>query len=360
MPYPFYPNPLGPAKKPVALPPPWDAPRQGEDLARDLQCYLPDQGLRDAVNAALLLGRPLLLTGEAGTGKTKLAYHLAWQLGLSEPLKFETKSTSSATDLFYLYDALRHFRAVQTPAKSPDQERNEISAREYITLNPLGLAILLSLPRSELEKRRLLPLLEKAGVPHAEPRRCVVLIDEIDKAPRDFPNDLLNELENFYFRIPELAGELGNEPIAADPAMRPVTVITSNSEKHLPEPFLRRCVYYNIPFPQKKEMRDILRGYAQDFTQAESFFNDALELFYTFRDSNPRKQPSTAELLTWLHLLREAFREKLADPHFRRQPHPLAAHPDTLKKTFSVLLKVEEDQDRIPELLDNWKQETKT
>lgn len=203
--------------------------------------YLADPGLRDACNVALLLGQPLLLTGEPGTGKTLFAYSLAWELGFDEPLKFETKSTSTARDLFYNYDPLRQFQDAQSGivGKSP---------LDYLTYNALGIAILLTGEQSEI----------KNFVPpdfiHPGKRRSIVLIDEVDKATRDFPNDILNELEHLYFRVPEL----GNVEIQANPELQPIVVITSNSEKDLPDAFLRRCVYYNIPFPQKERLADIV------------------------------------------------------------------------------------------------------
>lgn len=255
MSYPFYPRPDGPAQQPVDLPLPWNAHPDPTDHEQELACYRPDPGLKDAVNAALLLGQPLLLTGEAGAGKTRLAEHLAWQLGLGEPLRFETKTTSQARDLFYLYDALRHFQAVQI--RDPARSAQAADPLDYFTLNPLGLAILRSQPQTALAKRGLLPLLERHGERHTAARRSLVLIDEIDKAPRDFPNDILNEIETLFFRIPELAERIDNVPVRADPALRPVVVITSNSEKHLPEPFLRRCVYYHIPFPDREQMHAI-------------------------------------------------------------------------------------------------------
>src|SRR5262245_57124711 len=137
--------------------------------------YLPDKGLVDAVNVALLLGQPLLLTGEPGTGKTQLAYTLAWELGFDTPLIFETKSSSTARDLFYGYDTLSRFHAAQL--REGSQER-----LDYLTWHALGIAILQSRPRADVETW--LP----KDFRHTGPRRSVVLIDEIDKAPRDFPN----------------------------------------------------------------------------------------------------------------------------------------------------------------------------
>ncbi len=176
--------------------------------------YLADSGLVDACNVALLLGQPLLLTGEPGTGKTLFAYSLAWELGFDEPLKFETKSTSTARDLFYTYDTLKQFQ----DAQSRIADRSPL---DYLTYNALGTAILRTREKSEIEN------FVPRDFVHPGKKRSIVLIDEVDKAPRDFPNDILNELEHLYFRVPEL----GNVEIEANPELQPIVVITSNSEK---------------------------------------------------------------------------------------------------------------------------------
>ena len=144
----------------------------GRDTSREP--YLPEPGLVDAVNVALILKKPLLLTGEPGTGKTSLAESVAAELHLDAPLRFQTKSTSVARDLFYLYDAIGHFHAAQT-------EKGSVDAANFIKVQPLGIAIARTLNNVQVDA--LLPNADKRG-----PRRTVVLIDEIDKAPRDFPN----------------------------------------------------------------------------------------------------------------------------------------------------------------------------
>ena len=194
--------------------------------------YIADDGLVDAVNVALMLRQPLMVTGEPGTGKTMLASSIAWELGLDRPLVFETKSTSTARDLFYTYDTLGRFTAKELSTKAG-------APQDYVTFNALGEAIIRSSDPADLEE--ILP----SAYSHPGPRRSVVLIDEVEKAPRDFPNDILNEIERLYFRIPEL----GNRRIDANPGYDPVVVMTNNSEKSLPDAFLRRYIFFNIPFP---------------------------------------------------------------------------------------------------------------
>ena len=291
--------------------------------------YKPDKGLTDAVNVALMLGQPLLLTGEPGTGKTQLANSIAWELGFDPPLMFETKSTNSARDLFYTYDTLSRFHAAQT---------NEGSQKslDYITYNALGIAILRS--NDEAEVRQWLP----EDFEHGGRRRSIVLIDEVDKAPRDFPNDLLNEVEGMYFKVPEL----GNVRIAADEEMRPILIITSNSEKHLPDAFLRRCIYYNIPFPGKDRLREIVLTRIGSF-DGETLLSDSLDFFARLREPNSglRKKPATAELIAWLIALRE---------HGMELSKPLKSDPEIAASTLSTLVKSVEDQTIAQTVLTDW------
>ena len=292
--------------------------------------YIADPGLVDAVNVALLLGQPLLLTGEPGTGKTQLAYSLAWELGLGEPLKFETKSTSVARDLFYTYDSLGRFQAAKDDAEAA-------GPLSYLTYNALGLAILLANDHSAVEAS--LP----PGFLHGGKRRSVVLIDEVDKAPRDFPNDILNELEQLYFRIPELK----NVKIEMEPEVQPVLVITSNSEKNLPDAFLRRCVYYNIPFPDRKALEHIVACRLGEHAGGSSqFLSDALDLFLELRkpSNGLRKRPATAELLGWLLAMRESS---------GGASNPLADRKLALK-TVSSLVKTEEDHEKAAQVIHQW------
>lgn len=292
--------------------------------------YMADSGLVDAANVALLLGQPLLLTGEPGTGKTQFAYSLAWEMGYPPPLKFETKSTSTARELFYTHDTLRRFQDSQSGHASPN-------ALPYITFHALGAAILRTRERKDVVN--VLP----PSFTHNGKSRSVVLIDEVDKASRDFPNDMLNELEQLYFRIPEL----GNIKVDADPTLQPIVVITSNSEKDLPDAFLRRCIYYHIPFPDRDRLQAIVNNRLGAFVAGGNrFLDDALDLFYELRQpaNHLRKKPATAELLGWLITLQQV-RDGTDNPIDR---------PDFISYALSNLVKTAEDQRRATEIVQQW------
>jgi len=155
--------------------------------------YVASPALRDAVNVAIALGQPLLLTGEPGTGKTRLAFSVAHELGLGRPLIFYTKTTSTARDLFYTYDSLGHFHDAQL------KDKQNLNASQYIQYQALGQAII-----------------------DSHQQRSVVLVDEIDKAPRDLPNDILNELEAMSFTVRETG-----ETHTAQEVHRPILILTS-------------------------------------------------------------------------------------------------------------------------------------
>lgn len=300
------------------------------DKEREVAAYIADPGLIDAVNVALLLNQPLLLTGEPGTGKTQLAYSLGRELGY-EVLKFETKSTSTARDLFYTYDTLRRFHDAQLEIKR--------ESTDYLTYNALGIAIIRS--REANQNENWLP----AGFEHGGARRSIVLIDEIDKASRDFPNDLLNEIEGMYFRIPELG--MGNKSIAAG-ELRPVIIITSNSEKSLPDAFLRRCIFYNIPFPTRQRLNEIVLSHMASLKDGRQLWlTDALDFFDKLREPNRGldKKPATAELLDWLKCLGTA---NLKDGD------RLRAHKDIISRCLSALFKSALDQERAASIMEEW------
>ena len=299
--------------------------------------YIADPGLVDAVNVALVLGQPLLITGEPGTGKTQLAHSIAWELGFRPPLVFETKSTSTARDLFYTYDTVGRFHAAQTG----DGSQRSV---DYINYNAFGAAILRA--SNEEEVADALP----EGFVHGGRQRSVVLIDEVDKAPRDFPNDILNEVEDMYFKVPELK----NRKFAADTDMRPILILTSNSEKHLPDAFLRRCVYYHIPFPDRERLIEIIESridrFGGDTKRAPAdrkLLDDALGFFFELRQpaTGLRKSPATAELLGWMAFLLEAGAK--VDTMMSRQRTIIVS-------SLSALVKGAADQAIAASMLTKW------
>ncbi len=331
---------------------------------RNAATYVPHPELTDAVNIALVLGLPLLVTGEPGTGKSQLAYSIAHQLGFLGPFKFVAKSTSQARDLFYNYDALGRFYAAEVARFETTDANERQRAREplnFIDYAALGRAILLA--QSKAEVREFLPPSERADdaspgsrLGHLNtPRRSVVLIDEIDKAPRDFTNDLLDEIESMRFRVAELREEPTPELTSRN--LWPVIVITSNSERPLPDAFLRRCVYFHLPFPERRKVGTSgTASYAMDEIVAQRLGRDfssapmvsqALDLFYRLREMQPRlrKRPSTAELLNWLVAMRITGADHRA---------PLKAQSEFARTASSALLKNPEDLPRGLEEIKAW------
>jgi MoxR-like ATPase len=234
--------------------------RSPEQLANEK--YLASAQLATAVNTALAAEQPLLVMGESGTGKTKLAQSIADQLGL-ELVAFHTRSDHQAKDLLYHFDHIRRFYDAQVKGGVDD-------LRTYVKFRALGEAI---------EKQQ----------------RCVVLIDEIDKAPRDLPNDLLDIIESKRFTV----DEMNKEHTTKEP---PIVVITSNNERQLPEPFLRRCVFHHIKFPDKQQLARILQTHFGDRLSA-GLAEVAIARFEDLRARQLEKPPATSELIKWCWVL---------------------------------------------------------
>ncbi|HEY0093732.1 MAG TPA: MoxR family ATPase [Archangium sp.] len=231
---------------------------------RGTDSYLSSEGLQAAVNCALTLQRPLLVRGEPGTGKTLLAEAVAESLG-QRLLTWHVKSTTRAQDGLYVYDTVQRLY----DSRFGDGDVRDI--RRYIRMGPLGESF-------------------------ASKERVVLLIDEVDKADVEFPNDLLHELDRMRFRISET-----NEDVVA--AHRPVVIITSNNEKELPDAFLRRCVFHFIDFPDQELMRRIVAVHHPGLD--ESLTQQALQVFYELRNfTRLRKRPSTSELVDWIAVLK--------------------------------------------------------
>jgi MoxR-like ATPase len=228
--------------------------------------YIVSDELGKAVDVAIAIGRPLLIKGEPGTGKTLLAVDLAKQLG-APLVRWQVKSTTKAVEGLYQYDTVKRLH----DSRFGDGDVGDIA--KYIELGPLGQAFTAT-------------------------QRTVVLIDEIDKADLEFPNDLLHELDVMSFTIPETGR-------VVDAVHRPIVVITSNNEKELPDAFLRRCVFHWIAFPERELMAQIVAVHHPDVET--KLLAGALEAFYKLRRVDGlRKPPSTSELIDWIAALRHA------------------------------------------------------
>jgi len=283
--------------------------------------YVMHPRLERAVNVAVFLRQPLLLTGEPGTGKTALAYHLAQHFDYDLKV-FYTKTASLAKDLFYGYDALKHYQWVQNHEGELSYDDVE---QKFIQYRALGEIIKETLKNPD--------------------KRFVLLIDEIDKAPRDFPNDLLNEIENMEMEVPEIE-RVGAKAFRLDNTnLRPLIIITSNTEKNLPEPFLRRVVYYHINFPDETELLRILKQKLAPDMFTDKQWEQLVAFFLKKRGQVDRKAPATAELIAWVKML-----------HASQLPIELLDKPDSLNNDQRELLKASfcilaKDKDNLQSLV---------
>ena len=225
--------------------------------------YIASKPLMEIVNVAVPLGKPLVVKGEPGTGKTLLAHSIADALG-KKLFIWNVKSTTKAKDGLYIYDTVQRLN----DARFKDKDISDI--RQYIKMGKLGQAFM-------------------------SDEQVVLLIDEVDKADVEFPNDLLNELDEMSFHIPEL-----DEEVSAN--HRPVVIITSNSEKELPDAFLRRCIFHYIEFPDEEMMERIVKVHYPDIES--KLMKEAIKRFYWIREMDGlRKKPSTSELIDWIKAL---------------------------------------------------------
>ncbi len=260
---------------------------------RGTPTYLTNDALEAAVNASLALEKPLLVRGEPGTGKTLLAEAVAEAME-TELIHWPVKSTTRAQDGLYVYDTVQRLY----DSRFGDGDVKDI--RRYIKHGPLGRAF-------------------------AAKKRVVILIDEVDKADLEFPNDLLHELDRMRFVV----AETGDEIVAEH---RPIVIITSNNEKELPDAFLRRCVFHFIDFPEQELMKRIVKVHHPDIDR--DLVDQAVVTFYALRQlPRLRKRPTTSELVDWIAVLRRAG---LGEQRFIRE-----------LPFLGVLLKKEQDVDLV-------------
>ena len=273
--------------------------------------YVATDDLRMAVNAAAALQRPLLIKGEPGTGKTMLAEEVAEGLGM-RLIQWHIKSTTKAQQGLYEYDAVSRLRDSQLG----DDRVHDIA--NYIKRGKLWEAF-------------------------ASDEQVVLLIDEIDKADIEFPNDLLVELDRMEFFVYETG-----EVIKAK--HRPIIIITSNNEKELPDAFLRRCFFHFINFPSRDTMREIVDVHYPNIKQ--TLVNEALEVFFDVRDiPGLKKKPSTSELIDWLKLL---MADDIPDEILKDRDHTKAIPP-----LYGALLKNEQDVHLLERLAFMHRRETR-
>lgn len=313
--------------------------------------YLADDGLIAAVNTALLLNKPLLVTGNPGTGKSDLAERIAWELQLGPVLRFEAQSLSEANDLFYRFDLVGRLAESRLQAdrlnSAMANERDNTSEDKthplnFVEFGPFGKAILRA-SQGQTDDQPVLQQLRQRAFPSGEPQQAqasVVLIDEIDKAGRDFPNDLLNGIERMEFKIREL-DNLSIRVQDKQQGLHPIVIITSNLERDLPPPFLRRCAFYHIDDPSPERLAEIVRVRVfperDDLTtgQLPTFYQQLLGFFCQFQGlDNHVYKPGTTEII-------EASRVLVALG--ANEKAGLTANLDLIQRSVSAVIKHRED-----------------
>ncbi|WP_346293792.1 MoxR family ATPase [Sphaerothrix gracilis] len=319
----------------------YQPPQAGvEDLkGRIYHPYIPSDDLKEAVNLAIALQRPLLLEGEPGCGKTRLAGAVAYELtqkNLSQQADerenslwwpyfiWNVKSIGRARDGLYRYDAVARLRDAQLVGSDPERLQDYLGKRESDQLKERL--------KDRKSYREFGPLGEALQV---QSHRPVVLIDEIDKADSDFPNDLLLELDELRFEIPETGESISS------PAQKPIIIITSNREKPLPEPFLRRCLYFYVTFPDQAQLLAIIKKrFGRVPADRQKLVKEAIAHFEQVKvllsDQPGSRPPGTSEFLEFLMaLLNKPVAEATAALKNLAKRSPL----------LGILLKTKPDQD---------------
>ena len=273
--------------------------------------YRPSQELENAINTAIAIGEPLLLTGEPGTGKTQAAYFVAQQLNVNL-FHFQAKSNSTANNLLYEFDTVRYFHDAHLD-RAPAGAHSHflvLDKRNYVEKRPLWLAF-------------------EEGLRTQFP--AVLLIDEIDKTPRDFPNDLLHEVDQMEFVVSEI-----DEKISCPRELRPLLFITSNDERRLPPAFLRRCVTHHIELTEGL-LSEAVESHQNRYPKLnEKFLETAIQCFVRIRRRAKEKPPATGELLAWLQVLSVTIgsRPDVLNADLKDLPYlgTLIKHPEDMKE----------------------------
>lgn len=322
--------------------------------------YFCEDGLANAVNVALMMGQPLLVTGPTGSGKTHLAHAIAAEFDL--PLvTVSVRSETRAEDLFYRYDQVARFGDRQNDVRRPEAH--------YLRFTGLGLALLRAggaeAPLQRVPSKREGPqeidgpqvfgdIAPDSVFDPTGPANSVVLIDELDKAPRDTPNDMLAWIEDGAFDIDEVGLRVEVPPGTSDaPAARPIIVITSNSEKALPDPFLRRCVYYEIPPLKRETLGRIARATLSESRFDADFAVQTVDFIEALRAPGAlSRPPGTAEFVGWLMLIVDRLDWPAGEP--------LHTDPARLERTLPALVKLEIDRDLARRIVADWSEAKRT